>query len=250
MFVGSIATVLAIFSLTAAPAASTATTTVPDWGGIWLRKGGITWDPTLKPGEIDRPPLTPEFQARYQASLDAIAAGRPINDPGAACEPPGGIRAMNAVYPIEIFQRPGLVAVFVEWDSQIRRIYTDGRKPAADMDRTYNGYATGHWEGPELVAETVLLRPNPVITASGLTLGTDVTMRERWRQTDANTLTDTITLVDPEALRQPYTVVKTFQRAPPGFEIMEYVCTENNRNPVLPDGTTGVILNKSLSNRR
>jgi hypothetical protein len=29
----------------------------------------------------------------------------------------------------------------------------------------------------------------------------------------------------PEALRQPYTVVKTFERAPPGFEIMEYVCT-------------------------
>lgn len=216
----------------------------PDWGGIWIRVGGISWDPTLKPGEFDRPPLTPAYEVRYKAALDALEAGRPVNDPTAACQPPGAVRLMNMVYPMEIFQRPGLVAVFAEWDHQVRRIYTDGRKPDPDMDRSYNGYSTGHWEGNELVAETVKLQPNPVITASGLTLGGNVTMKERWKQTAPDMLTDTITLTDPDSLARPYTVVKTFKRAPPGFEIMEYTCVENNRNPVLDDGTTGTLLNK------
>ena len=235
---------LALCSL--AGAANAAEGSAPDWGGIWLRVGGISWDPTLKAGEFDRPPLTPAYEAKYKAALDALAAGRPVNDPTAACEPPGALRLMNMVYPMEIFQRPGLVAVFAEWDHQVRRIYTDGRKPDPDLDRSYNGYSTGHWEGGELVVETIKLQPNPVITASGLTLGRQVTMRERWRQTGPDTLTDTITLIDPEALTRPYTVVKTFKRAPAGFEIMEYTCTENNRNPVLEDGTTGTLLNRSF----
>jgi hypothetical protein len=218
----------------------------PDWGGIWRRQGGISFDPTLKPGQIDRPPLTPAYQAKYQASLDALALGRPIFDPTASCEPPNGVRLMNMVYPMEIFQRPGLVAVFAEWDHQVRRIYTDGRKPGPDIERTYLGYSTGHWEGDELLAETVMMKPEPVLNQSGLTMSDALVMNERWKQTGPDTLTDTITLTDSKALTTPYTVVKTFKRAPPDFEIMDYTCVENNRNPIQPDGSTGTILNKSM----
>lgn len=217
----------------------------PDWGGIWLRQGGIGLDPALKPGQIDRPPLTPEYQAMYEASLASLKAGRPVADPTASCQPPNGIRLMNMVYPMEIFQRPGLVAVFAEWDHQTRRIYTDGRKPARDTERTYLGYSVGHWEGDELVAETTLFKGAMVLNQSGLTLSEDVVMSERWKQTGPDTLTDTITLTDAKALKVPFTFVKTFKRADPGFEIMEYTCVENNRNPILPDGTTGTILRQS-----
>lgn len=214
----------------------------PDWGGIWLRQGGIGLDPTLKPGQIDRPPLTPEYQARYDASLAALKAGRPVADPTASCQPPNGVRLMNMVYPMEIFQRPGLVAVFAEWDHQTRRIYTDGRKPGPDTERTYLGYSVGHWESDELVARTTLFKGEPVLNQSGLTMSDELVMDERWKQTGPDTLTDTITLTDSKALRMPFTYVKTFRRAEPGFEIMEYTCVENNRNPILPDGTTGTIL--------
>lgn len=217
----------------------------PDWGGIWLRQGGIGLDPNLKPGQIDRPPLTPEYQAMYDASLASLKAGKPVADPTASCAPPNGVRLMNMVYPMEIFQRPGLVAVFAEWDHQTRRIYTDGRKPDRNTERTYLGYSVGHWEGDELVAQTTLFKGAMVLNQSGLTLSEDVVMSERWRQTGPDTLTDTITLTDPKALKVPFTFVKTFKRAEPGFEIMEYTCVENNRNPILPDGTTGTILPKN-----
>ncbi|MEP7313390.1 MAG: hypothetical protein ABI859_12470 [Pseudomonadota bacterium] len=214
----------------------------PDWGGIWQRRGGIGLDPALKPGQIDRPPLTPAYQAKYEASLAALVAGKPVADPTASCEPPNGVRLMNMVYPMEIFQRPGLVAVFGEWDHQTRRIYTDGRKPGSDTERTYLGYSVGRWEGDELVAETTLFKGVPVLNQSGLTMSEDLVMNERWKQTGPDTLTDTITLTDAKALRAPYTYVKTFKRAAPDFEIMEYTCVENNRNPIMPDGTTGIIL--------
>lgn len=217
----------------------------PDWGGIWQRVGGIGLNPTLKPGQIDRPELTPQYQAMYDASLASLQAGKPIADPTAACEPPNGVRIMNMVYPMEIFQRPGLMAIFAEWDHQVRRIYTDGRKPDADTERSYMGYSVGRWEGDELDVTTTLFKGVAVLNQAGLTLSDEMAMHERWKQTGADTLTNTITLTDAKALRAPYTYTKTFKRAPADFEIMEYTCVENNRNPILPDGTTGTILQKS-----
>jgi hypothetical protein len=165
----------------------------PDWGGIWQRVGGIGLNPTLKPGQIDRPELTPQYQAMYDASLASLQAG----------------------------------------------------KPDADTERSYMGYSVGRWDGDELDVTTTLFKGVAVLNQAGLTLSDEMTMHDRWKQTGADTLTDTITLTDAKALRSPYIYTKTFKRAPADFEIMEYTCVENNRNPILPDGTTGTILQKS-----
>jgi hypothetical protein len=37
-------------------------------------------------------------------------------------------------------------------------------------------------------------------------------------------------------------VTKAYYRAAPGAELIEYVCLENQRNPVNSDGEIGVIL--------
>jgi len=58
---------------------------------------------------------------------------------------------------------------------------------------------------------------------------------------DDNTLRDEFTLVDPVAFAKPWTVIKTYKRAPPDFKLMPYVC-ENNRNPVAADGSIGTIM--------
>ncbi len=196
-------------------------------------------------GQLDHPPLTPEFEAKYQRGQDSMKAGKPVNDPTAACVPQGMPRIMNMVYPMEIFQRPGQVAIFAEWQSQVRRIYTDGRKYDPDSDPSYNGFSVGHWEKGDLIVETRGLRGDMMLTQNGLALSDALVVHEVFHQVDQNTLTDTITLTDAKALTRPWTVTKTYKRAPK-LQIMEYVCQENNRNPIMPDGTTGVILNKSL----
>ena len=221
----------------------------PNWNGVWTRVGSINWDPNLPQGVLDKPPLTPEYQAKYQRGLDSMKAGNPANDPTAACVPQGMPRIMNMVYPMEIFQRPGQVAIYAEWQSQVRRIYTDGRKYDPEADPTYNGFSTGHWEGRDLVVETRGMRGDMMLTQNGLGLSDALVVKERFHQVDADTLTDTLTLIDSKALTEPWTVTKTFKRAPK-LQIMEYVCAENNRNPILADGTTGTILNKSLANTK
>ena len=40
----------------------------PDWKGQWTRLGGVQWDPS-KPRDGQHEPLTPEYQAIYQANL-------------------------------------------------------------------------------------------------------------------------------------------------------------------------------------
>jgi uncharacterized protein (TIGR02246 family) len=217
---------------------------VPDWNGVWERTGSINWDPRIPDGQLDRPRLTTRYQARYDAVLAARATGHTIGDPTAACLPPGMPRIMNMVYPMEIFQRPGQVAIFAEWQSQVRRIHTDGRSHPEDLDRSFNGHSIGHWQGRDLLVDTIGMREEVVLTQTGIALSGQLRVTERFHQVDATTLTDTITLIDPEALAEPWTVIKTFHRAPK-TEILEYVCEENNRNPILADGSVGVTLPKA-----
>ncbi len=62
-----------------------------------------------------------------------------------------------------------------------------------------------------------------------------------WLATD-DVMKDEITLVDRKAYTRPWTVTKTYERARRGTQVMPYVCLENNRNPLGPDGKTTVNL--------
>ena len=216
----------------------------PDWYGVWDRVGTINWDPTIAQNLPGNPPLTPEYRARYQRALDMAAAGSPVNDPHATCVPLGFTRLMNMSYPFEILYGPDKITLISEESSQVRRIWMDGRPFPDDIDPTYNGYSIGHWEGRELVVETRGLRGDTMITQKGLEHTANLKVIERWREADANTVKVDITLIDGVQFTQPYTVTKTYKRAPQ-FHILEYVCEENNRNPVQENGVTGVVLQSS-----
>ena len=67
-----------------------------------------------------------------------------------------------------------------------------------------------------------------------------MTVQERLWLAGPDTLKDEITVLDPKAFTRPYVVTKTYQRQP-DWEIQEYVCADNNRNPV-ENGVTGAEL--------
>src|SRR6266853_4222779 len=77
-------------------------TKYPDWSGQWLRTGGIQWDPTKPIGRGQQPPLTPEYQAIFEASLADQALGGQGNDTTHRCIPAGMPRQMSSGFPIEI----------------------------------------------------------------------------------------------------------------------------------------------------
>jgi hypothetical protein len=218
-----------------------------DFTGIWQNTGGIGWTPGLPPGAKQNPPLTPEYQKIFDQRLKDAADGKPSGDLTANCLPQGMPRIMTMTYPMEIIQNDIQVNIYAEWMEQTRRIFIDGRghPQGDDLEPTYYGHSVGHWEGPALIADTVAMRPETDLEASGLPHSEALQVKEKLWLADDNTLKDEITLVDPKAYTRPWTVTKTYRRAPAGFSLMPYVCLENNRNPIDAQGHITAVIKGS-----
>jgi hypothetical protein len=231
---------LTLLAATAAAAAAAADAAVDRsaFNGIWSGDQGVLWDTTVKPGEKTRAPFTPEYAARYQRSLEASARGKPMADPTTACLPPGVPRILASPFPFEVVVTPQTVFVLYEYMSQVRRIHLEGSGPAPLGMATFNGHSTGRWEGDVLVIDTIELNPKSVLDTTHFPHSEQLRVVERMRVVAKDKLEISITLHDPKALTVPWTVVRTYSRRA-GERVLEYVCAENNRNPVNPDGTTG-----------
>lgn len=215
---------------------------VPDWSGVWVNRESISFDPRFPPATSSNPPYKPHYAAKYRERLEALERGEAWADPTANCVLPGMPRIMNMPYPFEILQTPGRVTILAESMHDVRRIFTDGRAHPEDLEPTYNGHSIGRWEGPTLVIETVGLRADTVFDQTGAFHGDRMRIVERFTEVSPGILQNEITVEDPEVFAHPWTVTKKYHRAPPGEEIMEYVCEENNRNPIDAEGKTSVIL--------
>jgi hypothetical protein len=211
---------------------------LPNWNGIWERVGSITWEPNARPGVPENPPFTPEYAEKYRKTTEAARQGHPVQDPTSRCLPPGMPRIMTMSYPMEILMTPGQVTIIAEWSSQVRRVFTDGRGHPApdDLDPTFNGHSIGHWEGKgqdaALVIDTVGIRGDTGFDASGIEHSDQIHVVERMRQSAPDMLEDEISVIDPKAFAHPWVVTKKYKRGGPDAKIMEYVCEENNRDPL------------------
>ncbi len=223
-----------------ANASEPAATTRDKLSGVWSGDQGVLWDTSVKGGQKPRAPFTPEYAARYQESLEAAARGQPKADPPAACLPPGVPRIMASPFPFEIVQTPDVIYILYEYMSQARRIYLTGDAPPAMGLPTFNGRSTGRWEQDTLVIETTELNPLSVLDTTHLPTSGDLRVIERLRLLGPDKLEASITLIDPKVYTEPWTVVRTYSRKK-GEQILEYICEQNNRNPLQPDGSTGFI---------
>ena len=243
----------AVLSLAAAARAEMPSP-VPDWKGVWNPHERNMFDPAAftDPRNNGRtsaadirefPPYKPEWEARYAQKLKDNAAGIP-GDPTASCRPGGMPRIMTTPYPMEFVIEPDRVVILMEISSQVRRIFTDGRKHPApeDLDPSYMGHSIGHWEGDTLVVDTVGMRGDTVYDVSAAMHSDKVHEVERIRRISATQMEDLMTIEDPVAFTRPWIVRRTYDLHP-DWQITEYVCEDNNRNPIKEDGTTetGVI---------
>ena len=218
---------------------------LPDWGGVWTLvfrmpsppAGGPPQPPPPRP----RPQLKGQYLVDYEAYKKATAdnGGTPPRD-ASYCQPPGmpGIMGVGQ-YPIEFLFTPGRVTILMEAWGQWRRIFTDGRPHQDDPDPTFQGDSIGHWEGDTLVVDTIALKDAAKISL-GMGHSDKEHIVERFRQDpkDKDTLTDDITIEDPEAMVAPFHQTETYKRNRDGT-LLEFVCAENDRNPVDPSGNTG-----------
>ena len=82
LYRNSISTIAAAISLSMTIGAAQALdeSKYPDFSSQWIRIGGVQWDPSKPKSLGQQAPLTPEYQAIFEASLAAQDAGGHGND--------------------------------------------------------------------------------------------------------------------------------------------------------------------------
>jgi hypothetical protein len=246
---------------------------LPDWGGVWdvrfgppARPAGAPGAPPpagaappnppppgagspppgagaspgpgagARPGPPPPPPFTKEYAAKFAAFQKANKApGINFVSETANCVPYPLPMSMRLPYPVEFLFTPGKVTVAIETYSMMRRIFTDGRPVPEDPDLTYQGYSVGHWEGDALVVESVGFLPDISVVNGIVGHGPNLKITERMRLTGPDALEIKTTLEDPAMFTEPYTTTTNYQRHR-DWDLMEYVCQQNNHDGVDAQG--------------
>ena len=115
---------------------------LPNWSGVWAQVDNTVFDQaTVVPADGDAntagvrefPPLTEEYERRYQANIELKTQGR-LPDPITTCGTPAGFpRLLNLPDVYEFVVRPEETWILTENGPNVMRIYTDGRDhPAPD----------------------------------------------------------------------------------------------------------------------
>ena len=128
----------------------------PDFSGVWMAIG------------VENPAggaNAPTYSAAGQARLaDFIAQFTEIPEAGAACVGSGmpGVMLSLVSYPIEIAQTSSRLLMVAELETQVRRVFIDGRSRSATAFPTGQGHSLGAWDGATLVVDTVLFEEWPL----------------------------------------------------------------------------------------
>jgi hypothetical protein len=209
---------------------------LPDWGGVW----DTDWS-KLFGAPREQPQLTPAYAAKFKAYNDAKKEGENTQTSTANCLPPGVPQIMAQPYPVEFLFTPGKVTIAIEAYNQMRRVYTDGRPHPADPDPLWYGHSIGHWEGPDLVIDTVGFDPATDI-APGIGHSDKMHTVERVHLLTPDRMEITTTIDDPEALAKPYVTKMQYVRHR-DWDIKEYICEQNNHDHSDAEGRPSMKLN-------
>ena len=213
----------------------------PDMAGQWLRVGPLgVFDSTKPPARGQQAPLTPEYQAKFEANLAEVAKGGSGDDPVHTCIPEGMPRAMNLVLPMEVVITPNTTYILMEYLSMLRRIYTDGRDFPTDEEPSWMGYSIGKWvdtdgdgKFDEFQVETRNLKNPRTFDPSGLPVHNDgeTVVKERFYLDKAkpDDLVNEITTIDP-ALTRPWSTTKRYRLEREKVIWSENACTEGNNH--------------------
>jgi hypothetical protein len=173
----------------------------------------------LKKGDTIAPTATTEEIMKKHLSKD---------DPESGCLPTGVPR--QAPYPWKFVESPPYIYMLFEGNiHSYRQIFMDGRKHPGDPNPTWYGHSIGHWEKDTLVIDTVGFNDIFWFDFVGHPHTEQLHTVERYTRTDLATLAEEVTIDDPGAYKQPFTIVAS-HRLLPNDELMEYICQENNRD--------------------
>ena len=227
---------------------------VGGYNEFWFDRGtnvvGNQTSLVIDPPDGRLPALTARGETLYQVGspLEDLTMTRPVRvrTVGAGVDQPEdrglserclvGFNAGPPMIPggynnnMQVFQTPDTVVIFNEMVHDARIIPLDPRPRISDQIQLWAGQSRGHWDGDTLVVETTHfsdLRASYEPTSRvAIGTGSTVTLTERFRRVDAQTLLYEYTVDDPTIFTQPFTVSLPMRRN--DQPLFEYACHEGN----------------------
>ena len=200
----------------------------PDFSGLWQPNAGgyqINATADLSPSEF-RPWATTVTTQR----IEDFSRQSPV----ALCLPPGPtLRAMWEM--VKIVQTPSLIVMLYESRVLDRQIFMDGRTLPQDPNPTWMGYSVGHWEGDTLVVESAGFNDKTWLDLTGHPHTEELRLTERFTRRDFGHVQLQMTIDDPRAYARPLAIPVDLEFVADS-ELLEEVCTENERDAALSAG--------------
>jgi len=193
----------------------------PDLSGVW-GYAGYTSD-IAKDYDVGELPMTPIGEKLFKERQ----ANEGTEDPEARCLPTGVPR--RDPYPSKILMLPNLMVILYEGNlHSFRQIFLNRDHPK-DLNPTWWGDSVGHWEGDELVVDTIGFNGLTWLDLAGHGTSDQLHVIERYSRPDFGNLKDEITIEDPVYYTRPW---KVTQWTPliTDSDLWEYICTENERD--------------------
>lgn len=186
----------------------------PDLSGVWL------FNPDLYP---ERPAALPWAAALAKERIENKRKDHPHmrclpgNPPVPFAGPP---------FMAKFVHTPSLLVILFEDLPGFRQVYLDARRHPADPNPTWLGHAVGKWEGDTLVVDTVGFNDKSWLGVYPHTEKLHIT--ERYTRSALGYMEVQVTLEDPDTFAKPWIQNMRWELAPQE-DLLEYVCTENNK---------------------
>jgi hypothetical protein len=192
----------------------------PDLNDVTKHFINIFWD--VNPAEW---PLRPEAAAIAEQRQKS---GRDFQT--AYCLP-GSLPAVMLVLNFKMIQAPGEIVVLAGTGDPARQIYIDGRSLPKNPEPSWMGSSVGRWEGDTLVVETTGFNERAWLDGFGHPRSEAMRVTERYRRRDFGHMDLEISFDDPKYYTRPFGF-KTTLTLVPDSDVLEYVCTENEKDNV------------------
>jgi hypothetical protein len=186
--------------------------------------------PTYRIADLTNPNLKPWVKEHMKKDNDEVLAGKLAFTARSSCLPAGvpGFMAFGGANPVYFVQTPKQVWMIYSGDQQVRRIYLDVPHSANPKPSWY-GESVGHYEGDELVIDTIGQNAKTVVDPYRTPHTEKLHVVERWKMTaDGQAMDVTFTVEDPDTFNEPWSGTRRYRRVQ--GPMLEEVCAENNQH--------------------
>lgn len=192
---------------------------------------GLGRQPTYRIADLANPILKPWAAEQMKKANDAVAAGKVPFITRERCWPAGvpGFTVYTRVQPIYFLQTPKEVVIVNELNAQVRYVYLDVPH-SAPVTPSWYGESVGHYEGDELVVDTIGLNDKTFVDNYRTPHTDRIHVVERFKIIEGgNTLQSIVTVDDPGAFNMTWSATQRWRRVA-NRTMTESICAENNTN--------------------